>query len=495
MLLARPQHARKGERLVCVPFLRTLFEHSPDQRFRHAVQRGGVRKGAGDRVLSGLLAEANRHIPPAVEAGHFLQEDGAAVGAAIVSPVPTKARWHSLDRQVAEADRPLAVSIEASGSTDTDGNGRLCRPDRERQPVSVLIAVDDRKAIQPQQISKHRTARPAAGKFSSGDIGIKQLGKPLCIYHENCADGFTAAWIINRALKGEVDFYAGIYGAPPPDVAGRDVILVDFSYKRHVLVEMLQTEDVKQANTILVLDHHKTAAEDLKGLLAPGDGFYESDSYRPDCWRVGLEQLDERPVRAIFDMERSGAQLAWDFFVSHMPRPPLVDYVGDHELWRFALPLSREINAYISAYEYRFGEWDHLDRQMRNQMDVQDVADLGGAIERKRRKDVAELVRVCRRTMVIGGHTVPVANIPYTLTSDAGHLMAKGEPFAACYWDTPNGRVFSLRSTDEGLDVSLIAETYGGGGLRNASGFQRPVGWEGDQQASADPVFQPPVTK
>ena len=91
-----------------------------------------------------------------------------------------------------------------------------------------------------------------------------------------------------------------------------------------------------------------------------------------------------------------------------------------------------------------------------------------------------ELVTVCRRAMVIGGVEVPVANIPHTLTNDAGHLMAQGQPFAACYWDTPNGRIFSLRSTDEGLDVSLIAKAYGGGGHAHASGFQKPLGWEGD---------------
>lgn len=50
--------------------------------------------------------------------------------------------------------------------------------------------------------------------------------------------------------------------------------------------------------------------------------------------------------------------------------------------------------------------------------------------------------------------------------------MAQGELFAACYWDTPTGRVFSLRSTDEGMDVSVIASQYGGGGHRNAAGFR-----------------------
>jgi nanoRNase/pAp phosphatase (c-di-AMP/oligoRNAs hydrolase) len=73
--------------------------------------------------------------------------------------------------------------------------------------------------------------------------------------------------------------------------------------------------------------------------------------------------------------------------------------------------------------------------------------------------------------MTIGGHRVPVANLPYTMSSDAGHEMAKGRPFAACYWDTPEGRVFSLRSNDEGVDVSEVAKQYGGGGHRNASGF------------------------
>jgi len=85
----------------------------------------------------------------------------------------------------------------------------------------------------------------------------------------------------------------------------------------------------------------------------------------------------------------------------------------------------------------------------------------------------------------IGGHDVPVANLPYTLTSDAGHRMAQGEPFAACYWDTPEGRVFSLRSSANGLDVSAIAADYGGGGHDNAAGFRMPIGWEGDVSTTA----------
>ena len=58
---------------------------------------------------------------------------------------------------------------------------------------------------------------------------------PLCIYHHNCADGFTAAWVVKKAF-GNVDFHPGKYNEPPPDVTGRDVIIVDFSYKYDVLL-------------------------------------------------------------------------------------------------------------------------------------------------------------------------------------------------------------------------------------------------------------------
>lgn len=94
---------------------------------------------------------------------------------------------------------------------------------------------------------------------------------------------------------------------------------------------------------------------------------------------------------------------------------------------------------------------------------------------------MGELVRVMRRRMVIGGHDVPVANLPYTLASDAAGMMAEGEPFAACYFDRADGqRVFSLRSREGGVNVAEIAKAYSGGGHAAAAGFQVPLGWEGD---------------
>ena len=38
------------------------------------------------------------------------------------------------------------------------------------------------------------------------------------------------------------------------------------------------------------------------------------------------------------------------------------------------------------------------------------------------------------------------------------------------------GRVFGLRATDEGVDVSEVAKLYGGGGHAKAAGFKVPRG-------------------
>ena len=50
--------------------------------------------------------------------------------------------------------------------------------------------------------------------------------------------------------------------------------------------------------------------------------------------------------------------------------------------------------------------------------------------------------------------------------------MSKDEPFAACYYETNKGRVYSLRSQSDGVDVSAIAGLFGGGGHKNAAGFR-----------------------
>jgi nanoRNase/pAp phosphatase (c-di-AMP/oligoRNAs hydrolase) len=300
--------------------------------------------------------------------------------------------------------------------------------------------------------------------------------KTLCIYHGNCQDGFGAAWAVHRALGENVEFHPGVYQDAPPDVTGRDVLLVDFSYKRPVLGAMAQT-----ARSILILDHHKSAEEDLAPFKIEVCGSARlSPLDVPSVFRDYAE-LGRPPILAHFDMTRSGAGMAWDYFYPDTPRPPLIDHIEDRDLWRFKLEDTRVIAAALFSYPYDFALWDSF---MFAPGRVEQLAIEGEAIERKHHQDIANTLAVTQREMVIGGVAMPVANLPLTMTSDAGHRMATGHAAkcAACYWDTPEGRVFSLRSTDDGPDVSSIAKLYGGGGHAHAAGFRMPRDWEGDDR-------------
>lgn len=287
------------------------------------------------------------------------------------------------------------------------------------------------------------------------------MTRTICIYHANCADGFTAAWCVREALGDAVEYIPASYGSAPPDVTGADVVIVDFSYKWPILERMAQ-----RSRSILVLDHHKTAQADLAPLPKPAGGWNHHRS------------VAGNPV-ALFDMDRSGAQMAWDYFHDGA-RPFLVDVVADRDLWRWEIDQSREINAVIGSHEMTWDTWHDLAARLQADADRARVAAEGEAILRAHDKLVRQVIDVSRRRMVIGGYDVPVAAAPYALASDVAGTMAEGESFAATYVDGPKGRAFSLRSRGDGVDVSEIAAEFGGGGHRNAAGFLVGHGWEGD---------------
>jgi len=273
--------------------------------------------------------------------------------------------------------------------------------------------------------------------------------KLLCIYHGNCLDGFGAAWSVRHALGDNVEFYKGIHQQPPPDVLGRDVVLVDFSYSNKVMQEMLSTAD-----SVTILDHHISAHDELAELLTNGE------------------------LKGLIDMDCSGAMIAWQWFNPDLPPPRLIEHIQDRDLWRFELEGTREINSALSSYPFEFEVWDRLIAGGDDQLEA--LRRDGAAIERRLQQEVEALVESGVRRMTIGGHDVPVLNAPRAYVSDAGHIMAQGEAFAACYWDHPDGRSFSLRSSEDGMDVAEVAVLYGGGGHKHAAGFTVDIGWEGE---------------
>jgi single-stranded DNA-specific DHH superfamily exonuclease len=300
----------------------------------------------------------------------------------------------------------------------------------------------------------------------------------LCVHHHPCADGWTAAWAVWKAFGDSVKFHPGVHGQPPPDVTGEHVVIVDFSYSKDVLFEMCKT-----TASILVLDHHLTAQKDLAD-FPPPCGTWEA--HIEDALRYerahGLNRIGVQ-----FDMNRSGAMMDWNYF-DGPNAPKLVQHVRDRDLWKFRLIGTREIQSWVFSHPYDFAVRDELAETLQREDGWRSAFDQGKALDRKMQKDIAELIGQTRRDMVIGGHRVPVVNLPYTMASEAAGKLAEDSPFAAAYFDHADGkRVFSLRSRGD-FDVGALAKQvraslgFSGGGHAQAAGFRAPLGWEGEAE-------------
>lgn len=356
------------------------------------------------------------------------------------------------------------------------GSGRKCvYTDEEIKAMNEPAHKDEiKKFIQ----GDHPTIIRPAQTLDPGPI--------MCIYHFPCADGFGAAWAMRRLMpKANIEFIPAKYGDEPPDVTGRIVYILDFSYPREVIADMLT-----KALRLLVLDHHESALKNLVGLDA-GDPAYFAQTQQKGAateYTDGMKFWVSDGGHILLDMSRSGAGMAWDYFSQMMkkpqenegePRPELINHIEDRDLWKFKLYGTKEISATIFSHEYDFEVWNKL-----MQEDPQTLAIEGAGILRKQMKDTRELLRACTREFVIAGHRVPCANMPYTMSSEGCHMLLEqypDAPFAAAYFDTAKGRQFSLRSEDSRVNVSEVAMLFKGGGHRNASGFTVKTGWEGDE--------------
>ena len=273
----------------------------------------------------------------------------------------------------------------------------------------------------------------------------------ICIYHGGCDDGFGAAWAVWKRWP-DVQFIPGVYGKEPPDVKGKNVLMVDFSYKRPVIEAM-----AKAAYSLTILDHHKTAQADLQDL---------------EAW-AAMEGIGAS-VKVIFDMEQSGATITWQYITGTNRQddtcPTMLTYIEDRDLWRFAFgDATRQFSAALRVYPMEFETWDRI------AADPDKLIAEGGIVLRAHQANIQKFIAESFMEN-ISGYTVPCCNVPYHYASDTAHELLQlfpDAPFAMSWFKRGDGMFqASLRSEDHRIDVSEIAKKHGGGGHRNAAGFQ-----------------------
>lgn len=269
--------------------------------------------------------------------------------------------------------------------------------------------------------------------------------KPLIIYHSPCADGAGAAFAAWHKFHEDAEYRPANYGDATPtddDVRGRDVFILDFSYQRQELLRLYAA-----ARNLHIVDHHKTA-------------------------QAALGDLDY----ATFDMEHSGAVLAWRHFHGVGPVPEILLYIEDRDLWRWNMYASKEVSAAIDAR----GVW----KNFRNLEEIYQLEDLSSLMDEGRmllcqqRMYVDTIVAFAYLQRGLAGVDLAhyVVNTPL-LQSEVGNVLASRgaaeghAPMAAVWHQNEHGQFkVSLRSVGD-YDVSTIAKKFGGGGHKNAASF------------------------
>lgn len=261
------------------------------------------------------------------------------------------------------------------------------------------------------------------------------------LYHSNCYDGFGAAYAAWKKLGNNAIYRPVSYGKPPPEMPGAtEIYIVDFSYDADILLSLAKSARV------VVLDHHKTAEEKLRPLV---DAF--------------IENLDVK-----FDMNRSGAKMAWEYFHADesgaCPHNQLIEHISDRDLWTFNLDGTAKIHKALVSYPMDFELWDKFH--------VADLKEEGVTCERLYTQLVDNIVKHAWISDV-DGYKVPVVNtsIAWSEVGDALCTKFKDAPFVASFTVFEDQYMWSLRSRGE-FDVSAIAKKFGGGGHKNAAGFK-----------------------
>lgn len=291
----------------------------------------------------------------------------------------------------------------------------------------------------------------------------KIMLKTLVLYHANCTDGAGAMWAAWKYFADDAKYIAVGHESKKQDSVLKRCRNADRIFMCDMMLELVDIKMILDAGTeVNILDHHHSNIEQLHAstLLADYPGL----------------------LKDFTDLERSGAGITWDHFHGGS-RPAIIDYIEDFDLWNWRLPDGASIYTYLGQFNWknreqiidRFNEFEkmtpgHLAAkgtpllEFKNDLIDRSMKQVGRA--------KVSVVLPTEFSRMLTTYNVPILNSNHFI-SEIGNIMAQGESFAIVWQVMKNGTVrLSLRSDDEGDDVSLIARHLGvgGGGHVRSSG-------------------------
>lgn len=262
----------------------------------------------------------------------------------------------------------------------------------------------------------------------------------IILYHRNCSDGFGAAWAAWKNFGKQAEYIGVNHQEPPPKgLRDKNVYLVDFSYPVKIIKELLKT-----TKSLTILDHHITAKPLMK--IIPNHRYA---------------------------LNNSGSVITWKYFHPDKRVPKLLLHIEDFDLWKFKLPNTREVLAWLDRFDQDFKLWNKLVAKLENSKLRKEAINQGRIILGTEEELVEQIVGLAEIVNFEGHRTLAVnASI---FVSQVGNALYKKMPPMGIVWSRRNGKlVVSLRSNKK-VDVAELAERYGGGGHKQAAGFSMKI--------------------
>jgi oligoribonuclease NrnB/cAMP/cGMP phosphodiesterase (DHH superfamily) len=279
--------------------------------------------------------------------------------------------------------------------------------------------------------------------------------RTILIYHHDDNDGCCAAAIAGNSYgrnEFDIKFVAINYGkeswSEDEIKAAEKVWLVDFTSDK-------MDEFVKVCGSKLIwIDHHKTAVEKF-----------------PNLW-------NSSSIPGIRSLGNAACVLTWEFtHPEDISSPVAVAYIGDKDMWRFEYPETRAFTAGFNLMVKTPDDilWDVL-LGPEYEDTVHNMISIGELLLKAQNY---KLQKAFDRGVDCTFHNwkARLVNTTGSISELGEFIYRKPEYDIAIMWQAVEDMVvFSLRSdssSPNSPDCAEIAQQYGGGGHRNAAGFQK----------------------
>lgn len=277
-------------------------------------------------------------------------------------------------------------------------------------------------------------------KFTEKRKNIRKLNKDIVvIYHNDCTDGFSAAWVAWKKFGDKADYVGVDPGSQP--IAGlkdREVYMLDLIYPVQYLEKL-----IKENKKVIAIDHH-----------------------------ISNKGAFDLIVKGLFDLNHSGAVLAWKYFHPNKKIPKLLKHVEDMDLWQFNLPETKEMISYLDIISFGFKNWDKVCKDLENNKTYSEFVKKGKLILNYQDVLINRIIEGQAELVNFFGYQVYAVNSPLFNSQIGNFLYTKYPPIGIVWSQSKDGGIHVSLRSDGTVDVSKLASKFkGGGGHKKSAGF------------------------